>query len=210
MALSTAPAAPATTPSTTISRRMLRRFSLLLALFSAVFALAGSGSAGSTPGVWVVGDSLAKGTLPYLPQYLQGWSVRQTTRVGLHLSEGVATIRAGAGTMPAHVVVSLGTNDDPRLVASFRQGVRTVVDTAGAGRCVVWLNIVRPRTLGTSYDGYNRALRAESALHRSLHVIDWAEQIQAHPEWLRADGVHLTAPGYAARAAVIAHALRGC
>ena len=186
------------------------RSSLLLALVTAVLAAAGVGSAGSSRGVWIVGDSLAQGAAPYLPVYLDGWSVSQTTVVGLHLSQGIATISARAATMPDHVVVSLGTNDDPRNVASFRRGIRTVLAAVGSGRCVVWPNIVRPRTLGTSYDGYNRALRAEAALHRNLRVIDWVAVVRAHPRWLRSDGVHLTAEGYSARAAAMAQALRSC
>jgi lysophospholipase L1-like esterase len=191
---------------------MLRRSSLLLLLVPLALAGVGvgSGSTASSQGVWLVGDSLAKGAAPYLPEYLPGWSVSETAVVGLHLSQGLAAIRARASTMPGHVVVSLGTNDDPRNVGGFRQGIRAVLAAAGPDRCVVWPNIVRPRTLGTTYDGYNRALRAEAAAHANLRVIDWVSVVRAHPGWLRSDGVHLTAEGYSARAGAMAHALRSC
>jgi lysophospholipase L1-like esterase len=126
------------------------------------------------------------------------------------VSEGVALLRAQAPHLERVVVVSLGTNDDPRFVSAFRTGVRQVLAIAGPTRCVVWTNIARPPAAGASYDAYNRVLAAQAVAHRNLVVVDWQALVRKHPAWLRADGVHATAAGYRARAAAIAAAVKEC
>ena len=169
----------------------------------------GSSAAGGRSAV-VVGDSLAVGTGPYLPALLPGWQFRQIARVGVTTATGVARVQALGATLPHYVVLSLGTNDDPRAVERFRTAIRTVLATAGSHRCVVWPNIVRPRTLGATYSGLNRVLAEEAAASPRLRVVDWQGLTKAHPAWLRADGVHATAAGYRGRAAAIARALATC
>jgi lysophospholipase L1-like esterase len=186
----------------------MRRIVLPLALLT-VLALP---SAGSSTGrsAFVLGDSLALGTRPYLPAYLPGWRLRQVVDVGYHTAVGVRQVQSLGSRLAPNVVLSLGTNDDPRQVSRFRTGVRAVVAAAGPDRCIVWPNIVRPPAVGASYAAYNRVLADEAARHRSLRVVDWRRLTSAHPEWLREDGVHVTAAGYRARAAAIARALAAC
>jgi len=185
---------------------------LVAALVAAALLLPAAGSGGSATDrrAFVLGDSLAEGTAPYLPRYLPGWTLQQRYEVGYHLTDGVAAMRARAAALPPFVVVSLGTNDDPRLVAGFRRGVLAILAAAGPNRCVVWPNIVRPPAVGASYAGYNRVLETEATSHPTLRVVDWAALVHTHPEWLRRDGVHTTATGYRARAAAIAHTLGSC
>jgi lysophospholipase L1-like esterase len=182
---------------------------VLIGLLGLVVASSSSASASPQSAI-VVGDSLAAGTRPYLPQLLPGWTLHQQAAKGVQTPEGVASVRRLRLRLPGHLVVSLGTNDDPRLVAQFRRSVRTVLALAGSGRCVVWPNIVRPRAHGVSYAGFNRALAAEARLDTGLRVVDWAAMTRAHPGWLRRDGVHATAAGYRARAAAIARELAAC
>jgi lysophospholipase L1-like esterase len=185
----------------------VRRLALALVLLA---ALAPAGGAAAPRSAYVDGDSLAEGTAPYLPRLLPHWSLRQSFAVSRHLSDGVALLRAQEPRLEQVVVVSLGTNDDPRQVAVFRAAVRRILAIAGRGRCVVWANIVRPPAVGASYDGYNRALAAEAALHRNLLVVDWHALAAKHPAWIRSDGVHATAAGYRARAAAIAASVKEC
>jgi hypothetical protein len=158
----------------------------------------------------VNGDSLAVGTKPYLPRELRGWRVVQSVAVSRHASEGAAVMRAYHHSLPRVIHVSLGTNDDPRAVPSFRAAVRAVLDAAGPRRCVVWTNIVRPPVAGASYAGYNHALAEESRSHHKLHVVNWARMVRQNPHWLAEDGVHVSADGYQARAHAIARAVRRC
>jgi hypothetical protein len=175
-------------------------------------AFAGPATAASSPAVrvTVVGDSLAEGTAPYIPALLPGWQVVQSFDVGRHAPEGVDVVRSQAWTLGRYVVVSLGTNDDPRNVSSFRLSVEQVLALAGPGRCVVWANIVRPPAAGTSYDGYNAVLLQAAQRIRNFRLVDWATMVRFHPELLAADGVHTTAAGYRARAAAIVAAIRSC
>jgi hypothetical protein len=158
----------------------------------------------------VNGDSLAVGTQPYLPRELSRWRVVQSAAISRHAPEGAAVMRSYGRFLPRVIHVSLGTNDDPRAVSSFRASIRAVMDVAGPRRCVVWTNIVRPPVAGASYAGYNRALAEESRSRDNLDVVNWARMVRENPQWLGKDGVHVSAGGYQARAHAVARAVRRC
>jgi lysophospholipase L1-like esterase len=153
-----------------------------------------------------IGDSLSVGTDPYLRPRLRGYRVERLHDVGLH-AEDAATIVLLSRSLPSVLVVSAGTNDDPRRVAAFSTAVSTIMRSAGANRCVVWPTIARPPAAGRSYDGLNAALRRTAARKEVLVLVDWAGLARRHPEWLAKDGVHAGPAGYRARAAAIAHAV---
>jgi lysophospholipase L1-like esterase len=161
------------------------------------------------PLVFVNGDSLAVGTRPYLPGDLGGFNVRQSTSISRHAPEGVELLRH-LGKFPRVVVMSLGTNDDPRAIGAFRSAVRSTIHIAGRRRCVVWPNIVRPPVAGASYAGYNRVLAHENRRHRTLRVVKWTRMVRHHYGWLAPDGVHPNVDGYKARARAIAREVRRC
>jgi lysophospholipase L1-like esterase len=174
-----------------------------------LFAAGGAASAPGTPSsasVLDVGDSLSVGTGPYLRARLAGYRVAWDYDVGLHAYDA-ARIVSGARPLPRVVVVSAGTNDDPRIVSTFTRAVSTIVADAGPSRCVVWPTIVRPPAVGATYDGINRALARAAARHRNLVLVDWVHMVAAHRWWLAADGVHVSVAGYKARAAAIASAV---
>jgi lysophospholipase L1-like esterase len=159
--------------------------------------------------VFSVGDSLGEGTKPYLPGALPGWKVSQSVSTSRFFDEGVSIVR-NRGGLPAVIVFALGTNDDPHNVSGFRNAVSSVLQIAGKTRCVVVPNIVRPPVGGASYAGFNNAL-AELAAHRdNLRVADWAGLIARNRGWLAADGSHVNATGYNARAHLIAHQVERC
>ena len=159
---------------------------------------------------FVNGDSLAVGTQPYIPGFLRGWNVQQSTSISRHATEGPPILRSFGRGLPRVIVVSLGTNDDPNAVSTFRGAIRETMNVAGPRRCVVWVNIVRPAVGGTTYAGYNAALAAESKPRENLRVVNWAKLASQHPEWFGGDGVHPNASGYRERARVIAQAVRNC
>ena len=119
-------------------------------------------------------------------------------------------MRSYGRSLPRVIHVSLGTNDDPNDVAGFRAAVRDVMDVAGAHRCVVWTNIRRPKVAGATYAGYNHVLVQESRPRENLRVVNWVRMVREHPEWVGADGVHVNADGYKARAKAVARAVRRC
>ena len=186
-------------------------WALALPLCLAAAAPAGTGAEASLARRLLVnGDSLAEGTRPYIPRELRRWRVTQSTAVSRPAHEGAAVMRAYGRSLPGVIHVSLGTNDDPRQVSSFRAAIGAVMDTAGLRRCVVWANIVRPPVAGASYAGYNHALADESRTRENLRVVNWARMVRENPHWLTGDGVHVSAEGYQARAHAIARSVRRC
>ncbi len=164
----------------------------------------------STRHLYVDGDSIAYGTDLFLKGYLRGWTISSSVDVSRHTYQGVATVEAmrRAGALPYVVVVSLGTNDDPRAVTLFRSYVVRVTKAAGAERCVIWATIVRPPYAGVSYDGLNDVLFKVAARNTSFHVFDWRPLARAHPAWFGSDVVHPSIPGYRVRAKLLASFIR--
>jgi lysophospholipase L1-like esterase len=181
-----------------------------LALLLAGLALGPASASAAERSLLVNGDSLAEGTRPYIPPELPGWHVRQSTSISRHAHEGDDVMRRYGSRLPRVIHVSLGTNDDPGDVDGFRKAIGDVMKVAGARRCVVWANIVRPPYRGVSYRRYNRVLADESSRRDNLRVLNWVRLVRAHPKWLADDGVHVSAAGYRARAKAAARLVRGC
>ena len=164
---------------------------------------------GRTGSLLLEGDSLAVGDSPYVEQALPGWRVQTLARTSKPTAEGVSEITS-RGNLPGVIAVSLGTNDDPSATTTFQGHVNTVLDAAGPGGCVIWVNIVRPPYGGVSYAGYNRVLARTAASVPNLLVVDWAGMVRSNPGLIGGDGVHATPSGYAARGRAIADAARTC
>jgi lysophospholipase L1-like esterase len=185
----------------------------VVVLVSALVLVTSSTLTAASPGatasrtVLDVGDSLSIGTSPFLGRHLRGFHVDRRYDVGLHAYDAAALVARRRTSLPDVVVVSAGTNDDPRIVSTFVRAVARVVRAAGPHRCVVWPTIVRPPANGATYDGLNRALRRADARTRTLVLVDWVALVTRHPWWLADDGVHVSVPGYRARASAIADAV---
>jgi hypothetical protein len=186
------------------------KHALTLAAVAVTLAAVAAPATAAERRLLVVGDSLAEGTRPYIPEELEGWRVRQSTKVSRHASEGDDVMRRYGDRLPRVIHASLGTNDDPSDEDGFRSAIRSVMKAAGADRCVVWANIVRPPFEGVSYRGYNRVLADEDARRDNLLVLNWKRMVHRHPEWLADDGVHVSAEGYQARAHAVAKLVRRC
>ena len=183
---------------------------LALGVLTVAAATPTAGSPALAHAVLDIGDSLSIGTEPYLRRRLPGYRIDEVHDVGLHAYDAATIVAARSASLPPVVVVSAGTNDDPRIVSTFIRSISRVLDAAGTSRCVVWPSIVRPPAVGATYRGLNRALATADARHSNLLVVDWVRIVRRHPGWLGADGVHVTAAGYRARAAAIAAAVSHC
>ena len=164
---------------------------------------------GGSGSLLLEGDSLAVGDSPHVEQALPGWRVQTLARTSKPTAEGVDEITS-RGSLPGVIAVSLGTNDDPSATSTYQGHVNTVLDAAGPGSCVIWVNIVRPPYGGVSYAGYNRVLARTAASVPNFFLIDWAGMVRSNPGLLSGDGVHATPSGYAARGRAIADAARTC
>jgi hypothetical protein len=170
-----------------------------------------SSSANLAPSRMVlVGDSLAVGIQSPLTNALSGWSLSTNGRVSRPLAEGMGIVR-GMSERPPVLAISLFTNDGPGAVDALRSAVReTITRQAGHG-CVVWATIVRPAVGGVTYARANQALVELAAENPAvMKLVPWAQQVEAHREWLASDGVHATPAGYSARAQMYAEAARSC
>lgn len=156
----------------------------------------------------VVGDSLAVGAAPYLPDALARWSIRTNALGGRTLEEGMDILADQDVDDGDVVAISLFTNNNPADVASLVQAVRT---SASRARCVVWSTIVAPGVGGTSFRTANAALRRlDAELGDRMELVRWDEHVAAVPDHLSYDEVHATEPGYRARARLYADAVERC
>lgn len=151
--------------------------------------------------VYVQGDSLTVGAGPYLRRQLRGDVKRVSVdaEVGRFTSTGMKRLAQSGTARGAKVwVVALGTNDGPDAQA-LKRHVRRSLALAGPGRDVIWLTVERPGPYGR----VNRMLLQMDGTVDQLHVVDWAKYVRKHPSAIGGDGVHATAHGYQARAALI-------
>ncbi len=193
-----------------VTRRTAALAVAALVIWSMAPAAGGSARHGPGKRLFVVGDSLAVGTKPYLPRYLHGWRIRSSVSISKHAPEGATELARRGHSLPPVVVASLGTNDDPHATGSFEAAVRGSLRSAGRRGCVVWPNIVRPAVGGATYAGYNRVLNRIASRNDHLRVVDWAAIAAHNRAWFGPDGVHPNASGYIVRARAIARQVRRC
>src|SRR5262249_3467294 len=143
---------------------------------------------------------------PYLADELAGRSIEADDVVGRGTATGIEHLRQQGAGLGRYVVVSLGTNDPSNGETVFREDVAKVLQITGT-RCVVWATIHRD---GDAYDAFNAALRDAARDNRNLRLVEWADMLDAHPDWLAGDGIHGTPAGYRARAAAIVAAMKTC
>jgi hypothetical protein len=197
-----------------VTRRVV---AVALGVLAVVVAVAPTGPSTARSGrhtvgkrLFVVGDSLAVGTKPYLPRYLHGWRIRSSVSISKHAPEGASELARRHRGLPPVVLASLGTNDDPHAVSSFEGSVRKSLRAVGKHGCVVWPNIVRRAVAGATYAGYNRVLDRIARRNDHLRVVDWAAIAAHNRGWFGPDGVHPNATGYTVRAGAIAKQVRRC
>ena len=159
--------------------------------------------------VLLIGDSMGEGTQPYFPGAMSGWRVEQNVARSRHVNEGISILRARGG-LPSVIVMSLGGNDDPAAVDTFRGYVDTARAIAGPNRCIVWPNVVVPPRGGVGFSGYNNLLDEYDRKYENFRVLDWVRIVSEHRYWLASDGVHVDATGYQFRARAIARQVERC
>ena len=195
----------------------MRRRSLLIVALGVVVALAAAAAisrertrahhASALPvgAMSMVGDSLNLGTESPLRDALPRWTFRTDDVIGRSTATGLERLRAA--TLAPYAVISLGTNDPSSELDAFRIAVADALRIAGPRRCVIWATIHRD---GNAYDSFNDVLRAATRENRNLRLIEWAQMIDRHPDWLAYDGIHGSQAGYAARAEAVLGAMRSC
>jgi lysophospholipase L1-like esterase len=191
-----------------VGTRRRRVIATLAALCTAAAACAGAAAAPALAGaddVLVVGDSLAVGTKPFLPEMLGGRNVLTAAKSGITTPQGMDIVRKELRVVtPQVVVISLGSNDgsDPRR---FSDRLRRTMDLLPADACVIWSTIIRPPRKG-EYRGLNRVLHQAKRRDPRIVVVDWEHAVTGGAVFLR-DGLHADEAGYRYRSAMIADAV---
>lgn len=153
--------------------------------------------------LYVNGDSLAVGTMWFLPGLLPDWTINAQTKVGKSTSTGVSEMKSHFWNEDI-LFINLGTNDNPSQVETFWDNVHDVLAMV-KDKPIIWSNIHRPPVDRKSYDDFNRFLHHTQRNHPNFHVYYWHRAARRHPEWFGADGIHPNVTGYRARAHAIAN-----
>ncbi|MGH2784675.1 MAG: GDSL-type esterase/lipase family protein [Actinomycetota bacterium] len=165
----------------------------------------------ATPGavgpVLAIGDSIMVGADEHghlgAILALDGWELETIAERGRSTRWAVDEIEDREERVPRFVVVVLGTN--PGFSAfGFAEDVeelRAALIERGARR-ILWIPPHHPDP-----ERYAEKLEVLAAADRAegrMVVAPWGAVLDAHPEWVVGDGLHLTEDGYAALAAFIA------
>ena len=155
----------------------------------------------------VLGDSLGLDVYPWLADSLPDRYVSYAAEVGRSTPATAKALEA-LSTVPPVVIVSSGTNDGAAAVVEG--SARAILDRLGTQRCVVWVDVARPSTIGDSQEAINAAIVRATAGRPNVRVLRWSEMVAAHPEWMGGDGIHPNNDGARARAEAMANAAAGC
>ena len=182
-----------------------------LALALLALALVPAGATAGPPRLFVLGDSVALDTGPFLKRELPGWRIEEDYSLARMAAEAVRDLRARREQrppLPRLIHVSSGTGDDPTRPAAFRRSVRRLMRVAGPRRCVVWPNIFH-LSLRFDYTALNLVLAEQDLRFENLRSFDWHAMVAENIDWL-VDPVHVNRVGRAARAAALAREVRAC
>lgn len=157
--------------------------------------------------VFAIGDSLMNGVdeQGHLGAILalQGWELETVAENGRSVRWAIDELEQRTERVPRFVVVVLGTN--PGFSSDgFEEETRELRDALvklGARR-ILWMP--PHHTDPTRYEEKIAILKALDRADKRLVVPDWGAVLDAHPEWVNSDGIHLSEDGYAAMAAFIA------
>ncbi|MEX2554976.1 MAG: hypothetical protein WEB06_05035 [Actinomycetota bacterium] len=133
---------------------------------------------------------------------LDGWELETIAENGRSVSWAIGEIEDRDDPVPRNVVVALGSNPgfSSDGFAEDVAALRELLVERGARR-IVWIPPYH-----TDPDRYREKiaiLTATDQADRRLVVPGWGAVLDAHPEWVRSDGIHLTEDGYTAMAAFI-------
>jgi hypothetical protein len=102
---------------------------------------------------------------------------------------------AGTLTAPDVLVMAFGQNYGPDYGAPQRDELYSMVFTPHETTCVVLVLPHPGRPWNTTHHknvvAVRQTLQELAAARRNTVVVDWSPEVQAHPEHLAADGIHL-------------------
>ena len=146
--------------------------------------------------ITAIGDSVMLGAAPALQEMLPGCVVdAKESRQVVKSKATVEELRA-QGKLGDTVILGLGTN------GPFKVSVgQELLDAIGSEKTVYWVTVYGEH-LQWQEDS-NSTIRQLAQQNKNVHIIDWAAEAAAHPEWFYNDGIHLKPSGQEAYARLI-------
>jgi hypothetical protein len=181
--------------------RVLALVGLVVGLLAAAAFHAAPGAHAQTPPLRVsmYGDSVMLGARDQLLSQFAGQQVTVDAMEDRSLLGAIGMFQAAGPALGDVVVLDLGYNDsdDP---ATFRGRIDGAMAALSGVRRVFWAN---QHEWAPGRAGMNAELTAAAARYPTLEVIDWNAEVVAHPDYVYADGIHLTPSGQPAFAALV-------
>jgi hypothetical protein len=182
------------------SRRRRAGFAAAVLGALAVSVFAAPAASAQTPPMRIsmYGDSVLLGARD---QLLAKFADQQASVDALEdrsLLGAVSIFRAAGPALGDVVVLDFGYNDSPDP-AVFRGRIDDAMSALAGVKHVIWLN---QHDFG-GRAGMNAELAAAVARYPNLDVVDWNAEVNAHPEYVYGDSIHLTPAGQVAMATVV-------
>jgi hypothetical protein len=139
---------------------------------------------GSTPGAFMLGDSILDGGAADMALALPGWALEVDASNGRSSGEGASIAESRVTDDEVVAVVELGTNDrDP---GAFRANARRILSALGDVPLVLWQTVDGPPDL-VDADAINAEILVLAGHRSNVAIADWANDVS--DEYLF-DGVH--------------------
>src|SRR5262249_31275348 len=142
----------------------------------------------------IFGDSVLLGAADDIMAALPSDDVTIDAAENVSLLGTLATLEATRPAIGDVVVLDLGYNDGTDLRAWHARAGRAADILDGVPR-VVWL---AQREFAPGRAEMNAELRAVAQAHANIEVADWNALVDAEPDLVYGDGIHLTPAGRAA------------
>lgn len=146
--------------------------------------------------VTMVGDSVMLGASPSILGMMPDCVIDAKVSRQVIQADGVLDALEQQNALRQTVVLALGTNGP--FSTATGQGL---IDRLGSGRTIYWVTAYG-RDLSWQEES-NATIRQLAENNENVHIIDWAQAVSGHAEWLCADGIHLNAAGRDAYARIV-------
>ncbi len=147
----------------------------------------------------VFGDSVLLGAADAIQSTLAGNVVTIDARQDLSLLGALGTLQAARPTIGDVVVLDLGYNDGTDLGVWRSRVDQAMAILEGVPR-VIWLD---QSNFASGRAEMDAELAAATQRYPNLDVAGWGAVVAAHPDFVYADGVHLTPAGQVAMADLV-------
>ena len=135
--------------------------------------------------ITMVGDSVMLGAAPRLVQKIDNCTVDAVqSRMLSDMTESIKNMEQIGDV----VIIGAGTNG-----AFGIESAQKLIDYLGRERTIFWINVHGDHL--SWKDTVNKRIRNIVKKNHNVFLIDFEKEALKHPEWFRADGVHLTEEG---------------